>query len=52
MRLRSNSGGVEPSELAVSALAVVPSLEVLEDRLGQLEAGVPLLAIEEFDLHA
>lgn len=27
-------------------------LGVLEDRVDQLEAGVPLLAVEEFDLHA
>jgi hypothetical protein len=42
----------EPVELAVAALAVVPDLEVLEDCVGQLEAGVPLFPVEEFDLHA
>jgi AcrR family transcriptional regulator len=29
----------------------VPDLEVLEDRVGQLDAGLPAPAIEEFDLH-
>lgn len=32
-------------ELAVPALAVVPDLEVLEDGVGQLQAGVPALPI-------
>jgi len=41
----------EPPELAVTALSVVPDLEVIEDRVGELDAGVPLLAVEQFDLH-
>ena len=42
----------EPSELAVTAFAVVPDLEVLEDRVREFESGVPLLSVEELDLHA
>jgi len=36
----------------VSALAVVEDLDVLEHRVGELEAGGPSLAVEELDLHA
>ncbi len=43
MRLFSNNYRGEPAELAVSALPVVPDLEVLEDRVGEFDPGVPLL---------
>ncbi|WP_456585399.1 hypothetical protein [Blastococcus sp. SYSU DS0973] len=32
-------------------LPVVPDLEVLEDRVGQFDAGLPAPAVEELDLH-
>jgi len=36
----------EPAELAVTATTVVPDLEVVEHRVRELDAGVPLLPIE------
>lgn len=41
----------EPPELAVTAFAVVPYLEVPEDRVGEVDAGVPFLPVEQLDLH-
>jgi hypothetical protein len=35
----------------VTALAIVEDLEVLEDRIRELDAGPPTPAVEEFDLH-
>jgi hypothetical protein len=35
----------------VTALPVVPDLEVIEDRVRELDSGVPALAVQEFDLH-
>ena len=32
-------------------LTVVEDLEVLEDRVRQLDSGLPLLPVKEFDLH-
>lgn len=34
------------------SLAVVPDLEILEYRVGQLDAGSLAVAAEEFDLYA
>ena len=48
----SNSIGVSMPSGGVAALAVVEDLEVLEDRVGQLEAGPPPLAVQQLDLHA
>jgi hypothetical protein len=36
----------------VPTTAVVEDLEVLEDRVSQLDARLPPLTIEQFDLHA
>ena len=36
----------------VSALSVVSDLEIFEDRVGELNAGVPAFADEQPDLHA
>jgi hypothetical protein len=36
----------------VPSLPVMKDLQVLKDRVGELEAGAPSLAIEEFGLHA
>jgi hypothetical protein len=44
--------GCEHAKRGVAALAVVEDLEVLEDRVGELDSGVPALAVEELDLHA
>src|SRR6476646_2298866 len=41
----------EHPDRGVSSLAVVPDLDVVEVRVGQLDAGGPPLPIEEFDLH-
>ena len=41
----------EHAEPAVSALAVMPDLEVVEERVGEFNAGGPALPVEEFDLH-
>jgi hypothetical protein len=38
-------------ELGVSAAAVVEDLDVFEDGIGDLDAGIPALPVEEFDLH-
>src|SRR3954452_25314799 len=43
--------GCEPAEGGVPAAAVVEDLEVVEHRVGQLDAGVPSMAVEELDLH-
>ena len=39
------------AERGVSALAVVPDLDVVEHRIGELDPGGPALAVEELDLH-
>lgn len=44
--------GCEHAELAVSTSAVMPNFEVVEHRVGELDAGLPLASVEEFDLHA
>lgn len=36
----------------MAAAAVVEALDVFEDRVGELEAGVPALPVEQFGLHA
>jgi hypothetical protein len=36
----------------VAALAVVEDLEVLEDRVGELQPGAPSFAVEQLGLHA
>jgi len=36
----------------VASLPVVPDLQVLEDRVAQLDAGAPALPVEELDRHA
>lgn len=41
----------EHAERGVPPLTVVEDLKVLEDRVGELETGVPSLAVEELDLH-
>jgi hypothetical protein len=35
----------------VPALAVVEDLQVLKDRIGQLNAGPPALPVQQLDLH-
>jgi hypothetical protein len=40
-----------PAQGAVASLPVVEDLEVLKDRVGQLDAGSPPLAVQEFGLH-
>lgn len=42
----------EHAEAAVSAAAVVPDFEVVEDRVGEFDAGLPVAAVEQLDLHA
>jgi len=44
--------GCEHAKGGVAPLAVVEHLEVLEDRVGQLDPGPPSLSVEELDLHA
>jgi hypothetical protein len=44
--------GAEHGEGGVAALAVVEDLGVVEDRVGQFQAGSPSLAVEQFGLHA
>lgn len=34
------------------APAIVPDLEIVEERVGELEAGAPALPVQELDLHA
>jgi hypothetical protein len=41
-----------PAEGGVAAAAVVEALDVFEDRIGELEAGVPALPVEQLGLHA
>jgi hypothetical protein len=36
----------------VAALAVVEDFQVLEDCVGELDAGLPTAAVEQFGLHA
>lgn len=36
----------------MAALAVEPDLEVVEYRIGELDAGLPLAPVEQLDLHA
>jgi hypothetical protein len=36
----------------VAALAVVEQLQVLKDRVGQLDAGAPAVPVQQLDLHA
>jgi hypothetical protein len=45
-------GGCEHPEGAVTALAVVEDLEVLEDGVGELKTGAPPFAVQELGLHA
>ena len=40
-----------PAQGAAPTTAVVSDLEVLEDGVGQLDAGPPALAVEQLDLH-
>ena len=55
-----NVGGVEllefnrgaPTQGAVASLPVVEDLQVLKDRIGELKAGPPPPAVQEFGLHA
>ena len=42
----------EHPERAVTSLSVVEDLEVLEDRVGELDASLPLATVEQLDLHA
>jgi hypothetical protein len=42
-------GGV--LECGVSAASVVEHFDVLENRVRQLDPGLPLLAVQQFDLH-
>jgi hypothetical protein len=35
----------------VAALAVVEDLQVLKDRVGQLDAGAPAVPVQQLDLH-
>src|SRR3954447_5485216 len=42
----------EHPEGAVAASAVVEELDVVVDRGGELDAGLPRLAVEQFDLQA
>jgi hypothetical protein len=39
------------AEAAVASLPVVEDLQVLKDRVGELDAGAPASLVEEFDLH-
>jgi len=41
----------EPAQGTVATTPVVENLQVLKDRSGELDAGGPLLTVEEFDLH-
>jgi hypothetical protein len=41
--------GCEHAQTAVPPLPVVPDLEVLEYRVGQVDAGLPAPAVEELD---
>jgi hypothetical protein len=41
----------EHAKRRVPALTIVEDLEVLEDRRGQFDAGVPPFAVEQLDLH-
>ena len=43
--------GAEHAGGGVAALAVVEDLEVVEDRVGQFQAGAPSLAVEQLGLH-
>jgi hypothetical protein len=45
-------GWEQVAELRVPALPVVEDLDVVEHRVCQLDPGSPLLAVEQFDLHA
>ena len=51
MDARSYSMGLSMPMLAVSASAIVPDLEVVEDRVGEFDAGAPAAPVEQFDLH-
>jgi hypothetical protein len=44
--------GWEHPESAVTALAVVEDLDVLEDRVGELQSGTPPVAVEQLGLQA
>ena len=60
--LDSRCGDWSPSNLVldrckhakrgVPTLAIVEDLEVLEDRIGELDAGSPTLTVEQLDLHS
>ena len=43
--------GGEHAKRGVSSLAVVEYLEVFKDGCGELDAGLPALAVEQLDLH-
>ena len=49
------TGGVDLEQVQgfvlVATLAVVPDLQVLEDGVGQLQARLPPLTIQQFHLH-
>jgi hypothetical protein len=47
----SYSMGGAVAECGVASTAVVEDLDALEDRVGELDSGLPLLAVEKFDLH-
>ncbi len=39
------------SEARVASLSVVEDLKVLEDRIGEFDAGLPSFPVQQFDLH-
>jgi hypothetical protein len=43
-------GGAEHRAVAVAAVGVVPGFDPLEDRRGELAAGVPAVLVEELQL--
>jgi len=51
MRFRSKWTVVNHFKLAVTVLAVTPDLEVAGHRVDQIDAGAPLLAVEQLELH-
>lgn len=42
---------VQQTQLAMTALAVVPDSGVVEHRVSWFDPGVPLLSVQELDLH-
>src|SRR5216117_4082063 len=48
-RARTVSG--EHAQGAVASGAVVEDLQVLKDRVGQLDPGLPAVAVQQLDLH-